>query len=282
MIQRILFTLCLAIVSFTAGAHYTLHSVSGDVKVESGGKTVSAAKGMTVKAIDYIIIPKGGKVEILNGLDKRIYTSITPGRISVTRLMIDARGAASDNAKNVASRMNLGRKSPNDSKNVYVEKGMVRRSLAVYDPEGEMMEMDAETLGKYVAARLNDTAGIATDTCPVNLTSTHLQDGGLAFKLENTLGFPVYFNVLRVKKGEKPTVEISQLGQPAGSYVVLPRQTISREHFPTLDPAETHLVVITNCQYDVDKVIEEITKALENKNDLDGSARDLPVYIDYL
>ena len=131
MIQRILFTICLAILGLTASAHYTLHSVSGDVKVESGGKTVAAAKGMTVKAIDYIIIPKGGKVEILNDLDKRIYTSITPGRISVTRLMIDARGAASANAKNVASRMNLGRKSTNDSKNVYVEKGMVRRSLAV-------------------------------------------------------------------------------------------------------------------------------------------------------
>lgn len=282
MIRQLLLILGMAIISLSVCAHYTIHSVSGDVKVESGGKAQPAAKGMAVKAIDYIIIPQGGKVEILNDLDKRVYTSITPGKVSVTKLMFEAKGVASDNAKNVASRMNLGRKSPNDSKNVYVEKGMVRRSLAVYDPEGDMMEMDAATLGNYVAAQLLATAGTNSDTCPVTLTSTRLDEGGLGFKLENTLQFPVYFNVLRVKKGDKPSVEISQLGQPAGSYVLLPRQTISREHFPALDPTESHMVVITNCQYDVDKVIEEITKILENPTSIDSSSRELPVYVGVL
>ncbi|MDE7180229.1 MAG: hypothetical protein K2N88_03415 [Muribaculaceae bacterium] len=279
MIRRLLLLLCLTIGALSVSAHYTLHTVTGDVKVESGGKTMTATKGMTVKAIDYIIIPKGGKVEILNDLDKRIYTSITPGKTSVTRLMIDARGAASDNKANVASRMSVGRKSPNDGKNVYVEKGMVRRSLAVYDPEGDMMEMDAETLGRFVASRLKTENAAGDDSCPVALTSSHPGEGGLGFRLENTLKFPIYFNVIKVKKGNSFEVEISQLGQPAGSYVVLPQQTLSREHFPTVAADESHFIVMTNCQYDVDKVIEEISKALSDGSGVDAVSRELPVYV---
>ncbi len=56
-------------------AHYSLHSVSGNVKIDSNGKQTPAAKGMTLKASDYLIIPEGGKVEIYNDLDKGIYAS---------------------------------------------------------------------------------------------------------------------------------------------------------------------------------------------------------------
>ena len=279
MIRRLIFTFIMAVCSMIAGAHYTLHSVSGDIKVESGGKTLAAKPGMTVKPIDFIIIPKGGKVEILNDVDKRIYTSITPGRFSVTKLMIDARGTASNNTANVASRMSLGRKTGNDGKNVYVDKGMVRRSLAVYDPEGDMMEMDAVTLGQFVASRLLTGKYESDEPSPVTLTKSHLDEGGLGFRLENTLQIPVYFNILRVIRGEKPSVEISQLGQPAGSYIVLPQQSISREHFPSVSADETHIIVMTNCQYDVDRVIEEIAKAFDNPGDISVQSSDLPVYI---
>lgn len=279
MIQRFLLVLSLMMLSMTVSAHYSIHSVSGEVKVESGGKTLPASKGMAVKAIDYIVIPKGGKVEIYNDLDKRVYTSITPGRTSVTKLMIAARGAASDNTGNVASRMSLGRQKGGESKNVYVEKGMVRRSLAVYDPDGDMMEMDAETLGRFVASRILGNLKATSDESPVDLTSGRLENGGLGFRLENTLQFPVYFNILRVSGGSRPTVEISQLGQPAGSYVVLPQQTLSRQHFPEIPEGETHMIVVTNCQYDVDKVIEEITKAMADESSLDETAKDLPVYV---
>lgn len=279
MIRRLIFTFIVAICSMMAGAHYTLHSVSGDVKVESGGKTESAKPGMTVKPIDFIIIPKGGKVEILNDVDKRIYTSIMPGRFSVTKLMIDARGTASNNTANVASRMSLGRKNGNDGKNVYVDKGMVRRSLAVYDPEGDMMEMDAVTLGQFIASRLLAGKYESDETSPVSLDKRRLDDGGLAFRLENTLQFPVYFNIVRFMNGETPSVEISQLGQPAGSYVVLPQQSISLEHFPPVSADETHIIVMTNCQYDVDKVIEEIAKAFGNPGAIPVQSGDLPVYI---
>lgn len=279
MMQRLLIILLLTFGVNTAMAHYSLFTVVGDVQVESGGKTMKATKGQAVKATDLIIIPQGGKVEILNDLDKRVYTSIKPGKISVTKLMIEARGVAADNGANVASRMNLGRKSQKGAEKVYVEKGMVRRSLATYDPEGDQMEMNAETLGRYVASRFYGGTLSSGEDAPVPVESRRLSEGGLGFRMENTLQFPIYFNIIKISKGGKEGVDISPLGQPAGSYVVLPLQTLSREHFPMLDENEEQILVMTNCQYDVDKVIEEIVKALDAPDLSTSNDSSLPVYI---
>lgn len=279
MIRRLLLILLLAIGIDTVMAHYTLHSVTGDVKVESAGKTERATAGRTVRATDYIIIPQGGKVEILNDVDKRVYTSIKPGKMSVTKLLIEARGVAADNAGNVASRMSLGRKTQKGAEKVYVEKGMVRRSLATYDPEGEQMEMNAETLGRYVASRIASRTLSSGDDAPVIIESSHPDGGGLGFMMENTLQFPVYFNIIKIGRGGKEDINISPLGQPAGSYVVLPRQTLAREHFPALDENEIHILIMTNCRYDVDKVIEETVKALGEGASAGDEDAALPVYI---
>ncbi|MDE6296100.1 MAG: hypothetical protein K2M03_08560 [Muribaculaceae bacterium] len=279
MIRRLLLILLLAIGIDTVMAHYTLHSVTGDVKVESAGKTEKAAAGRIVKATDYIIIPQGGKVEILNDIDKRIYTSIKPGKMSVTKLLIEARGVAADNGANVASRMSLGRKTQKGGEKVYVEKGMVRRSLATYDPEGEQMEMNAETLGRYVASRIAGGTLSSGEDAPVKVESSHPEGGGLGFMMENTLQFPVYFNIIKIGGNGKGDVNISPLGQPAGSYVVLPHQTLSREHFPALDGGEQHILIMTNCRYDVDKVIEETIKALNEGVTSAADEAALPVYI---
>ncbi len=274
LLLTILLTLLLN--SLSAMAHYTLHAVSGDVKIESQGKSVPATPGMSVKASDYVIIPQGGKVEIKNDIDKRLYSSIKPGKITVTRLMIEAKGVASDNASNVASKMRFGKKESSADQKVYVEKGMVRRSLAVYDPEGDQMEMNPSTLGAYVARWLSN-GGNPDVIEGIDLQSNHLSAGGLGFRLENQLGFPVYFNVIKFSV-DNGGVEISPLGQPAGSYVVLPMQSLSREHLPELPSTDRHLVIITNCQYDIDEVIDEISKALSSPTAINDNGA-LPVSI---
>lgn len=279
MLQRLFFILFLVIGAFSSSAHYTLHDVVGDVKIESGGRILSAQKGMDVKANDYIVIPKGGKVDIYNTLDKRIYSSVKAGKTTVTRLMIEARGVASDNGANVASRMQLGRKDHKGDNKVYVEKGMVRRSLAIYDPDGEDIELDAAAIGNYVASLIAGGDLKSKEAAPVDISSHATKEGGLAFRVENTLEFPVYFNIMKVKKGENPIVEISQLGQPAGSYVLLPHQTILREHLSELPDNETHVMVMSNCQYDIDKVIEEIENIISRGSDIGERAKDLPIYV---
>lgn len=256
-------------------AHYSVHSVSGDVKVESGGKSMPAKTGEQIKATDYIVIPRGGKVEIFNSLDKRIYTSIKEGRHSVTRLMIDAKGIAADNAANVGTRLRFGKKNDRDEK-VYVEKGMVRRSLAVYDPEGDQIEMDASTLGKYIAQALKSVSLPDIQDEEKGMVTNLMPGQGIGFTFENKLSFPIYFNVIKISGDDFSSLEISRLGQPAGSYVVLPGQILTRMDPMESGSGERQLLVMTHCQYDVDKVIEEIGMA---RNAQTEEVQDMPVSI---
>lgn len=65
-----------------AADHYSLHSFKGNVTIESKGRSTKACKGMTLNPTDNIVIPNGGSAEVYNSLDKQIYRSATPGRIS--------------------------------------------------------------------------------------------------------------------------------------------------------------------------------------------------------
>jgi len=137
--MRIYF-LTLILVALTLSAiaqHYTLHSATKGVIVNAGGKSVAAAKGMQLKSTDYLVIPEGGSAEILNSLDKRIYTSVRPGKVSVTKLIIEARQSAADKLATVGGKINIGRKGSVSGKRVYEEKGMVIRAISVTGEESE-------------------------------------------------------------------------------------------------------------------------------------------------
>jgi len=123
--------------------HYTLHSATKGVTVNSGGKSVAATKGMQLKSTDYLIIPEGGTAEILNSVDKRIYKSVRPGKVSVTKLIIEARQSAADKLATVSGKINIGRERRLSGKRVYDEKGMVIRAVSV---AGEPAECPDSTL----------------------------------------------------------------------------------------------------------------------------------------
>lgn len=279
--RKYLLTLLITIVNLTAWGHYSLHSVSGEVKVESGGNQKPAQKGMALKASDYLVIPQGGKVEIYNDLDKKIYTSVATGKISVTRLMIDARGTASDNRGNVASRLRFGKKANAGNERLYVEKGMVKRSLGVYDPEGEKIVADPAVIARYIAAKLTDSGEFAGDSLPVETVKEIKNEEGISFKIRNTLEFPIYFNIVKISgNGNRRKVSISEIGQPAGVYVLLPRQTMSREHFQPVLSDESHILVMTHSQFDVDEMIEQMETIFRNGKDTGPSPeKNLPLYL---
>lgn len=284
MRRNIFITLLVSLaVSFTASAHYSIHSATSGVKIESGANKTAATKGQKVKATDYLLIPEGGEVEIYNELDKNIYRSSKTGKLSVTRLMMDARKIASSNRQNVDSRLRFGKKGmrQDDGRRVYVEKGMVRRSLATYDPEAENIQMDSKTLGRYLAQQVLSGADFAS-AMPVSLTHGKVDDHGLFFKVVNNISFPVYFNILKVGGADPkgvPNVEISVLGQPDGSYVLLPGQSMTRENFNDLPDGERHIIVMTHCRYDLDEVMEEMQKTLAAPDFTAEDKQPLPVYI---
>lgn len=267
MAKQFLTILLIILCAPLAMAHYSIHSVSQGVTVESGSKTSPAKKGMELKASDYLVIPEGAEVEIYNDLDKNIYKSLKSGKISVTRLMIDAKKEASDNRKNVGNRLRLAKNQDEAAgEKIYVEKGMVRRSLAVFDPDAEL-QIDAKTLGGLIADYFisNDTTGL--NGVDIVAKTGDINPQGAFFRIENTLEFPVYFNVLKINmkpNDENRNVEISKLGQPDGSYVLLPGQAVTRESFTSIPQDEKHLLVVTHFRYDLDEVIDETDKALKN------------------
>lgn len=268
MRKLLLLTLFIIVATLTAAAqNYTVYSFSRGVQVESGGKTVAASEGMTVKPNDFIIIPKGGAVSIHDKASGNIYTSTSAGKISVTKLKIEATRTADSKTSSMISGMGarLGGSGSSSGVRVYSEKGMVNRSLSVYDPDGDDFEMDPETLARYVASRI---LNVKNDSVPLHLAwGPSGEDGGLGFRLDNTLRYPVYFNVLRLKTTPAPEIEISSLGQPGGSYVVQPRQSIQREQFAPLPQDEKQIMIITPCQFDLDGVIERVNTIFRNGED---------------
>ena len=278
MLRSRLILLFLTVSILHAMAHYTVHSTTPGVRIESGSQSVEAQKGSVIKANDFIIIPEGGEVEVYNDLDKNIYRSTKPGKISVTRLMIDAKKTASDNSKNVAARLRLakGKDSEPEGERIYVEKGMVRRSLAIYDPDAEHLQIDSKTLGKQIAGYMRSPESTGYKGVDVGITNGPIDSSGVFFRVVNTLEFPVYFNVLKIKNrndAENRRVEISPLGQPDGSYVLLPGQAITRESISALPEDEIHLVVVTHIRYDLDEVIDETGNAL-SEADMDNSTEN--------
>lgn len=258
-----------------AEARYVIHQVNGNVQVISGGKTEAAKAGAELKATDEVQIPQGAKISVLNELNKRIYTSTKSGRFTVTTLMIESTDVASNNTSSINKQLNFGSKKGNSEYRVHAEKGMSRRSLAVYDPNAGNLQIDSKKLGEYVARAIRTGSGI-NEEMPVVVANGLTPEGGLFFSVNNNIDMPVYFNVVKVDAAGKVT--ISQLAQPAGSYVLLPQQTIRREHLPAIDSSEKHLLIMTNCQYNLDEVLDVIRDASAQPAAA-GAVEQLPVYI---
>lgn len=256
----LLFTMC-HLIQLVAAQNYTIYSFTKGVKVESAKKTTEVSKGMTVKPNDILIIPQGGTVSIHDKTSGDIYTSVSTGRLSVTKIKIDARRQSSSKIGTIMSGVNARFSGNGNSGNgrVYVEKGKVNRSLSLFDPEGDDVEMDPSLLAKSIAYHI---ANKKSDEFPVEISFGDGESNGLFFRIENTLDYPVYFNVLQTKGSANQEIEISPLGQPNGSYVLLPHQALQREHLVALPEESSQLIVLAPCQYDLDKVIDEVNNFL--------------------
>ena len=284
MLKKLFSLFCLIGLANYAFAHYLIHSATEGVKIENTGGVKMAEKGTEVKANEYLLIPEGGEVEIYNDLDKNIYKSTGFGKISVTRLMIDAKKTASDNSKNVAARLRFAKNkgTEDEGARIYVEKGMVRRSLAVFDPEAENLQVDSKTLASRIAKYLNSPDSAAINDVAVQVSNGSIDTTGVFFRIVNTLDFPIYFNVLKfdsTPESNQRKVEISKLGQPDGSYVLLPGQAITRECFSAIPEDERHLLVITHFRYDLDEVVDETGNALKDVSEQETSTSSLPIFI---
>lgn len=272
--------LLLVATALSAAPRYTIFSVGSNVQIKRNGALITPEKGMEVKASDYVVIGKGGSIEILNSLNSMIFKCDQEGEFSVTRIMIDAReanatGAAASIRERTRFTGNMGKSS-----NVYVETGMVKRAMATYDSEGGNIQIEPRSLSCHVVNVLRKTADLNELPFPVGIEHAST-NGGLQFHLVNTMEFPLYFNIIKITDRSMEQIDISELGQPTGCYVLLPGQAISREQFSGIDPKESHILIMTHCRFNIDDLMDGIDEVKKEQGTIapDGN---LSVYFQKL
>ena len=276
--KAILPLLVLLLSAMTAEAAYIVREVTGNVKIISGGKSSDLKEGMKISPADVIDIPEGGSIDVFNELDNKIYSSVKTGQISVIRLMLDAQQKASDNRGNVHDQMAVGNGGVKVGR-VYMEKGMVKRSSATFGQDSENVDVDPKTLARYVASIVYSGDLNTRTTLPVEVEHENNAGSGVRFRLVNTADFPVYFNVLKISGIDAPVLEVSELGQPEGCYVVLPGQSLSREQFAPAPSDVRHVLIVSHCRYDIKEVVDIIGDLLSTEGVGYLPEEDAPVHM---
>ncbi|MDE6300982.1 MAG: hypothetical protein K2M19_04640 [Muribaculaceae bacterium] len=270
---RLLMLVLVAMMPLAAAANYTVDSVEGKVTVSRGGNESEVTRGMKLNVNDRLTIAPGAKITIYNALTKELYTSTTAGRTDVTSLMFNARSQAS--SSNIISKARVTPRSSGNTR-AYTQ-GSVKRALTLYDPEGASVNADPTQIAMQVWGVMNGTA--VPRELTVEVKSDSAGTTGRGFTVSNPLPYPIYINALRLSRSKAGGVELSQLGQPTGCYVLLPGQSISRSQAEGIDPEEAHFLVITHYQFDVDEVLTAL-EGLRDKS-IHGVPEDdsLEVYI---
>lgn len=267
MIKKLFTFLLLLTIGLGARADYSVKSIDGYVRLLKHGQITTLSPGMKLDPNDQVKIHNGSTLKIFSSTDSKIYTLTTPGIEKVARLIFQARREARSNATAVNKQMKLTRNADNEGV-VFVEKGKVTRSLAVYDPEGQNLQMDAGKLAESLLVHLRDSLGTASAAEEIALTR-RIDPDGLSFMVENVLDHPIYFNVFKISSTDG-SVTISELGQPVGCYAILPTQFLAREQTTGLNSQELHLLLFTDFYFDIDEVLSKLNALLDAKTEVNA------------
>ncbi|MDE6267207.1 MAG: hypothetical protein K2M07_07660 [Muribaculaceae bacterium] len=277
MNRIIVLLIALSLTAISALANYTLYSFSGNITIRQAGKNVTPEKGMKVGAADEIVIGPGATVEIFNATTKEIFKSTGEGKTTPMGIMLDARKQSGNTFGAINDRWTMSKSGTPNNNRLYTE-GLVKRSMHIYDPAAENKEVAPHELALHIYNIMSNPSGLEAAEYPTEMTSAHLDGNGMNFRVANTLAFPIYMNVIKYQETGAGSIELSELGQPISSYVILPGQSITREQLTGLNPAESHILILTFCRFDIDSLIEETNKLLKEPVN-ESPDVELPVYL---
>ena len=75
-------------------------------------------------------------------------------------------------------------------------------------------------------------------------------------------------------------IDVSELGQPVGSYVILPGQTLARTQEKAPDSSQKHILIATHYYFSIDDLVEALRSAAAAIQD--GPVPIQPVFVAYL
>lgn len=276
----------ISLISFSANA-YVVNSVTGEVTVRTGAKKAKATKGNKLTNDAVLSIPAGSSIKILDELTSTEYTSVSTGVMTVDELINESKNKARDNAAQVNSTVTLAapRGKIAAANRVYRDKGMVTRSLNLFDEEGSKIEIDPEALAHLIAYTVyfgketGDTS-LCCSSIPDVIESENKEQDEFGFKLHNPMETPVYFNVLKFSGILERETDISPLGQPAGFYILPPGHTMWRTGNDNREVGEKHAVIACHYSFDIDALIEALNSIInDNKKIVIFPDYDLPVFV---
>lgn len=283
---RFLLLIALTGVIISASAELVVHSIKGNVKISSGGKIAVLTQGRTVAKSDLLSIPEGGSVEILDKDSRSIYSSLKPGNISVDILIRQSGNKAADNSANINSRLKFTERGKKvEGSRIYREKGMISRSLNVFDSVASDIEILPDALAQLIAntvyfGNVNGDSTLNLAPLCIEANPPAPEKNEIGFRLHNPLTTPVYFNVLRFSGVKNRKAEISPLGQPAGTYVLPAGQTIWRSQTGSFPYGERHLIVGCHYSFDIDALVESLNKIInDDMLIIEDPDPTLPVFI---
>ncbi len=263
-----------------AEANYRLSSFSGDVKIKHAGQLKQPEAGMRLSAADLIVIGQGGKVVVLDKRDSKLYTREKAGEIGLTSLVFEAQKSAHANLRTVYRNVSLSKSSSEEDGKMYVEKGKITLALEEYDPTAQNVMIDSKVMARYIADILNSGLTDSLHALPVPVEFSSEPAGSLSFKVDNNVAEPLYINVLKVVEVDgKMQIRISELGQPVGCYVLLPKQSIMRGQSEGVNRNNTHLLLATHYYFSIDALISELTTMISEPAEAKGVLLNLPIYI---
>lgn len=266
--------LLLISVAFASSAAYVVRGVEGTVKVIRQGTTIIPKPQAQLEPNDFVKIEKDARLDVLDTSTNKIYSLDTPKIDKLSRLIDRAKKGANNSLETLQSNVRISR-NKRDNGVVYAEKGKIKRSQEVFDPEGAHLEMDNDKLGEKLYEKLleisDDSDGKSREKYPEYFVITqNSPKDGISFSVENTLDHPIYFNLFKINQSTG-SITISELGQPIGCYALLPSQGISREQSKGVDPNELHILIMTGFQFDIDNLINKLNALIDAKVQISNS-----------
>lgn len=271
---RGLFVMVMCAVTSVASAHYKIFAVQGDVTLKHGRETVKAVPDAQVLPADVITVGNGGSVELLDTRDSKTYKVSKPGQYSPSSIIFEARRQSVETTSAVNRNLRIGKSGSGDKQMVYLAKGKVTRALQSYDPHSDTLQIDNQMLGHHVKSLIANPASLNAQQFPVPVKSERTPEGGITLKIMNNIQFPLYFNVLRVNPDGNVT--LAEIGQPVGSYVLLPNQELMRAQSADIEHENTYIVLMAHYYFEVDQLLDAIN---DSAAPAATPATDLPVYL---
>ena len=273
--------------SYSVKSAYIVHSVNGKVKCSVKGKISNVEVGTILDPKNMLSIPPGASIQIKDDATNKLYSSVSSGNMLVSTLVNESSAKAGKHLQTINSALKLsgrGRTVKSDNR-VYREKGMVTKSLNLFDKEAANIEISPDALALMIANtvyfdKFNGDSTLNFSNFLIDSNPSSQSRNDIGFKLNNPLETPVYFNILKFSGVKNRVAEISQLGQPEGFYVLPSKQTIWRTQNGDFPYGEHHLLIACHYSFNIDDLIEAINKVINNDSLIvNKPVSDIPVFI---